>query len=229
MESRESELASRAKEGDREAFSALVGQHRTRIEAIVRMRLDPRLRRRLDTEDVVQETLLKAFQALKKFEWRTEREFRSWLLSIAESVCSDTTRRHLVAGKKPIDREVFLDPNADSRRAGTLVDLLAAPSPTPSRGLRRAERLDRLERALDTLSSHHREVIVLSILRKLSTNEIGRQLDMKPSAVCMLRSRALQKLRQVFGETDSFGLPSRRDFTDSSDNEVPGDRPPSDS
>ena len=43
----------------------------------------------------------------------------------------------------------------------------------------------------------------------MPTSEIAERFGMKSPAVCMLRSRALKKLRQAFGETESLHLPDR--------------------
>ncbi len=54
------ELLQRVRGGDREAFDLLFGRHRTALRAFIDLRLDPRVRARVDPSDVVQETAAKS-------------------------------------------------------------------------------------------------------------------------------------------------------------------------
>ena len=81
----------------------------------------------------------------------------------------------------------------------------------------------RSERAVRELPDHYREVIILSVVQRVPTQEVAARLAMTVPAVCMLRSRALRKLRDVFGNTDSLRLPNRA-FRD---DEARGDPEPS--
>ena len=77
---------------------------------------------------------------------------------------------------------------------------------SPSRSLRRRERLDRLQAALDALSPDHRQVIVLARLKGLRMTEIAERMERSPNAVALLLARALAKLRESFGDTESLPL-----------------------
>ena len=63
--------------------------------------------------------------------------------------------------------------------------------------------------ALDKLSPEHREVIRLARIERLPGAEIARRMNRSPSAVAQLLSRALKKLRERFGDTESLSLPDR--------------------
>ena len=65
-------------------------------------------------------------------------------------------------------------------------DETAASTVSPSRALRRHERLDRLQEALDSLSPDHRQVIVLARLKGLRIKEIAERMDRSPNAVALL-------------------------------------------
>jgi RNA polymerase sigma factor (sigma-70 family) len=67
-----------------------------------------------------------------------------------------------------------------------------------------------LQRALESLSPDHREVILLARVEGLSMKEIAERLHRSPNAVVQLLWRALKKLRDAFGETESLHLPPRR-------------------
>ena len=53
--------------GDREAFERLFGRHRPELRAFIALRLDPRLRTRVDPSDVVQETQMEVYRRLHDY------------------------------------------------------------------------------------------------------------------------------------------------------------------
>ena len=192
----------RAQRGDREAFDALADAHHDRLLAFVRTRLGHSLRTRIEPEDLVQDALLRAFESVARFEWRGPESLFNWLASIVEFRIRDLSRS---TRRRPL-LLLTIDPEGDAV--------------SPSKNLRREERFERLETALDRLSGDHREVIRLAHINKLSLDEIAQRTDRTPGAVRQLLLRALEKMRESFGdETESLHLPSRslesrEDFTD---------------
>ena len=184
-------LIARARQGDRHAFDELAERHRARLLAFIRTRLGEDLRRHAEPEDILQEAYLKGFKSLDRFEWRGERSFFAWLATIAEYVIRELGRSYKLPAV-PLDREP--------------VD----QAPSPSRAARREERFMKLEDAVAGLSEDHRSVIRLSRIEGLDISEIASRMDRSPGAVRHLLLRALQKLRESFGdETQSLGLPQR--------------------
>lgn len=72
----------RAQAGDRDAFDELVEGARSRLEALIRSRLGPSLDKSLEVEDVFQETVLRAFHGIDRFEWRGDDSLFRWLSGI---------------------------------------------------------------------------------------------------------------------------------------------------
>ena len=64
-------LVRRAKDGDRAAFEALTESCRGRLESTVRSRIGPTIKGRIQVEDILQETYLRAFQSVDRFQLRT--------------------------------------------------------------------------------------------------------------------------------------------------------------
>ena len=91
------ELLERARAGDREAFDQLAAQYRGDLLAFSKARLGPSVRRQLEPEDVAQDALLKAFQALDRFEWREPDSFRRWLCGIVEHLIRNASRKQSVS------------------------------------------------------------------------------------------------------------------------------------
>jgi RNA polymerase sigma-70 factor (ECF subfamily) len=184
-------LVERAQKNDPSAFEALVASHRDRLEELVRRRLGSALGASLEVDDIVQETLAWAFRSLPRFRWQGEGSFGRWLAGIGCHVILKAARRE--------------------RRGRTLelVRDVPAPDVSPSKALRRTERFERLETALAKLSSDHRQVILLARIEGLAIREIARRMARSEDAVMQLLSRALKKLKQGFGETESWTLPDR--------------------
>jgi len=185
-----SALVARAQAGDRAAFDELVRLYGGRLNARVRSRMSERLRAKIEAEDTVQETFAVAFQSIRKFQWRGEESFYRWLSSIAE---------HLLwsSSQKKAWEEIRL-----------VADVVARDL-SPSKNVRREERLDRLEKALAGLSDEHRTVLRLVRIEGLKVAEIAERLNRSPDAVWKLLARALVRLKEAFGDTESFHLPYR--------------------
>jgi RNA polymerase sigma factor (sigma-70 family) len=92
-----------------------------------------------------------------------------------------------------------------------------SPDVSASRGLRREERLARLEKSLAQLKPVQREIIVLAKIEGLTAREITRRLGLSEAAVRQAISRGLKQLRERFGDTESLHLPDRRLDGDSDD------------
>jgi len=185
------ELALRAKAGDQDAIRNLVVRFSSRLERFVRSRVGAALQSKLDPEDVVQESFAKAFQVMAALEWRGETAFFRWLASIAENVILNASKKTAL---KPLKFK------AEFPGEGT----------SPSRKLRRNERFDRFQKALDGLSEEHRQVILLVRIERLKVEEIARRMGRSPNAVKKLLARALEELKKAFGETESLHLPPKQ-------------------
>ncbi len=184
-------LLEKAKAGDRAAFDELAGRFKPRIEHFIRSQLGTRLGRAVEVDDVLQETLFKAFRAIGTFEWRDEDSFVHWLGVIAENTIRHAARDVKQAPEIPLPAEIE---TADESH-GTL--------------LRRDERFDRLQGALDALDPVFRKVIVLARIEGLPVKEVARRIGRSPNATSILLYRAAIKLKEIFGDTESLSLPRR--------------------
>jgi RNA polymerase sigma-70 factor (ECF subfamily) len=174
------------------------------------MQLDPRLRRRFDSSDLVHEAFVKALEHLEQFQGRpgdeivkTEGEFVRWLQKILENVVRDK-RAYVFADKRTPGREVSLEVIA-AESSARLDEFLAAPGSLPGEQAEREERLLLVARALDQLPDDERDAILLRYIHKRSLAEIKEQLGRDtPKAVASLLGRALQRLRRLL-DTPSGG------------------------
>jgi RNA polymerase sigma-70 factor (ECF subfamily) len=187
------DLIALARAGDSEGKEALVERYREELDHYIRLRAGGHLRGRVEIEDVFQETLARAFGSIDGFRWQGEGSYLRWLKGIAENVI-------LALAKKYRREEVLVVEDPGAPLADT----------SPSLAARRDERFDRLQKALDLLEPDYREVIVLARLKGLRLKEVGKRMDRSPNAVAHLLSRALTRLKEAFGDTESFSLPPRR-------------------
>ena len=168
---RDSPLVNAARDGDRGAIIQLLERYRDSV-----FRFGMRMcQSDADAEDVVQETLLTAAQKIDTF--RGEASFSSWLYAIARSGCS---RR-----RRTTRREAEVDPDA-------MVD--ASGHPEHAVNQRRLGAI--LERALASLDSGYREVLLLRDVEGLTTPETAAALSLTEAAVKSRLHRARDMLRQ---------------------------------
>jgi RNA polymerase sigma-70 factor (ECF subfamily) len=184
----DSDLLARAARGDRAAFDALLAQVEPRVRAFVRSRLRPGAGGRMDLDEIVQDTLVRAFQSIHTCRGKDLESFVRWLNGVA--------RIAIIKASKPAHHTAL-----------EVVNDAADSKPSAGRALQREERRQRLAAAVGGLSEDHRQVLQLSRLEGLSLKEVAARLGKSPEATKKLLGRALRKLRERFGDTESFHLP----------------------
>jgi RNA polymerase sigma-70 factor (ECF subfamily) len=175
-------------------------RYRAYLHVLARLHLDPRLRGKLDTSDVVQQSLLQAHQALGQFRGQTEGELAAWLRQILAR-CLGNALRDFGRGKRDIGRERSLEAALDASSA-RLAAWLAADESSPSQKAVRQEEAVRLAEALASLPEAQREALILQHWQGWSLAEIGEHLGRTPAAVAGLIKRGLKQLRQMLREAE---------------------------
>jgi RNA polymerase sigma-70 factor (ECF subfamily) len=187
------DLLHQAKAGDRRAFEQLFARHRQYLRQVVAMRLDPRVRPRIDPSDVVQEAQLEAFRRFADYLRRRPMSFRLWLRKTACERLLMLQRFHRQAARRSVDRETAL-PN---RSALELVRQFLARGSTPSEHLDNAETARRVCDALAELAETDREILLMRNLEALSNQEAAEALGIEPAAASQRYGRALLRLRKL--------------------------------
>jgi RNA polymerase sigma-70 factor, ECF subfamily len=168
-----------ARDGDSEAFRSLVDRHSRAVYRLAhRMTGNPH-----DAEDVVQETFLRAYRQLGRFESRAN--FGTWLHRIAVNCSIDLirSRRHQESGTDAADLE-HIEGAAEDR-----VD------PSPERLMLSTEVQARVSAAMASLSDMERSAFVLRHFEGQSIDEISRALGLKANAAKHSVFRAVRKMR----------------------------------
>ncbi len=186
-----------AKEGDESARNQLCGVYVERVRRIVRLRMGGELRSKLESMDIVQDSLMSALRDLKDFNYSNEGDFLRWLSKIAENqILGNLDQLH--AAKRDMRKEVPLEQRSTHTRYSGRQALYPASQTTPSLIFSRREDLDKLEHAMDLLKPAHRQVIILARIEGLAHKDIAARMDKSPDAVGMLLSRALLALTKAF-------------------------------
>jgi RNA polymerase sigma-70 factor (ECF subfamily) len=174
---------------------AALERYRPYLRLLARMRLDPRLRGKLDPSDAVQLTLLKAHQGREPFRGTTEAERLAWLRRIPANTPADALKqfgrdRRDVARERPLE-QTLRDSEAPLRA------LLGGPPSSPSEHAMRHEDLLRLARALEQLPEDQRTVVELHHLQDRAVAGIAAALGRTEAAVAGLVRRGLKRLREL--------------------------------
>lgn len=165
-----------ARDGDSEAFRSLVERH-SRVVFRVAFRMTGNA---ADAEDVVQETFLRAYRQLGRFESRAN--FGTWVYRIAVNCAIDYMRA------RP-KRESAEDDDVLERAAG------GTRQPGAEQLVLAGEIGARVQAALSRLSDMERAAFVMRHYQGFSIEEIGRALGLKTNAAKHSIFRAVRKMR----------------------------------
>jgi RNA polymerase sigma-70 factor (ECF subfamily) len=190
------ELLRQARSGDRQAFELLFARYRSELRRLIALRLEPKIRARLDPSDVVQETQLEAFCRLPDFLERRPMPFRLWLRKTAYERLLVARRRHLQAARRAVGREVPLP----ERSSLLLAQQLLAPGSTPSQRLDRRELAQRVRQALAQLPEPDQEIVIMRAFEGLSNQEVSYVLDIDPGTASKRHGRALLRLHKILSQ-----------------------------
>jgi RNA polymerase sigma-70 factor, ECF subfamily len=186
-------LLARAREGSRTAIGALLDGCGPRLLTLIRVRLGPSLRERVESRDVMQATLLKALVRFEAFRGERPESLMAWLARIAQNEIADLAAYH-GRERRELARTMAVGGTQE-------LDRLAAAVRTETSRIAEGEQSVRLLAALETLAAEHREVIVLRQLEELPFAAIAGRMDRSPDACRMLLARAMAALTMALGPT----------------------------
>lgn len=188
-------LVEQARRGDREAFTALMELHQTKVYNLaLRMTGSPE-----DAADLSQEAFLNAWRGLPAFQG--DSSFATWLYRLTNNACIDFLRREKrrqnVGGALSLDDE-------DTDLANVIPD----HAPSPQAVLEGKELKEAIRSGLAQLSEEHRQVLVLREVTGLSYAEIARVTGLEEGTVKSRIARARLALRNILRSGGNFSAPS---------------------
>jgi RNA polymerase sigma-70 factor (ECF subfamily) len=187
------ELLDQAARGEAAAMDRLLSQQREPLRRMIGLRLDPALAARLDASDVVQDVLLEASQRLKEYVSSPSIPFHLWLRCLARDHVIDAHRRHRLAQRRSLDRELPVGrPDGSSPE---LAAQLRDPELTPASAALQQEMNERVAVALGSMPEEDREIILMKHFEQMPNQEIAQCLGLSQPAAAMRYLRALRRLR----------------------------------
>ena len=194
-ENRRAELIERACDGDNDALQTLLIYYHAPLKAVVGGRIEQRLHRYFEPEDILQEAYAHAFRAVREALFDGPAAFYRWLETIALNQLKDHQRALRRKKRNPARQR------SNIGRAGTtvldLAERLTAPDSTPSRKVARKEAVAALLTSLARLTEDQRSVIRLRFLEGLPVSEVATRLAKTEPAIHMLCHRGLKTLREL--------------------------------
>jgi RNA polymerase sigma-70 factor, ECF subfamily len=192
------ELIARVRAGDGVALNAMFERHRDRLRRMVEIRLDSRLKARLDASDVVQEAYLEVAARLEEYVRDPKLPPFLWLRLVVGERLMKLHRHHLGAQMRDAGREVSLFRGAlPAASSAALAAQLLGRYTSPTQAILRAERILRLQEALNTLEPIDREILSLRHFEELTAAETARVLGIEESTAAKRYFRALKRLKDV--------------------------------
>ena len=183
-EAPEAELIDSAKRGDRAAFGKLIRLHQRRVYACAIQMLGDRG----EAEDAVQETFLRAWRAIDRFDGRAE--LSTWLYRICINVSLNTLRRRRRVDAADLGDPRVPEPAADPTQGQT----------DPRHSAQAAQLYSRLADALDSLSPSLRSTVVLVLLEGVPQKEAAVTLGCSEGTVAWRVHESRRRLRELLGE-----------------------------
>jgi len=182
-ETKSVELVVRAQSGDAQALNQVLKRYLPRLKRWASGRLPWGLRTMLDTNDLVQEALIKALPHIATLEIRTDRALQFYLQRAVKNRIIDLKKR---AGIRPAREE--------------LSENIEAAGASPQDAAAAVEAFEQFQRALASLKKDERRAIMLRIELDLGYDELATQLG-KPTADAarVAVSRAIVRLAQRMG------------------------------
>ena len=192
------DLLERARAGDQQALNDIFSRHRERLRRVVDMRLDMRLQARIDASDVIQDAYLEVATRLEEYLRDPKLPLFLWLRLVVGERLTTLHRQHLGTQMRDAGREVSLYRQAlPAASSAALAAQLLGKHTSPTQAAIRAERMLRLQEALNTIDPMDREVLTLRHFEHLTRAETARVLGIGEEAAAKRYVRALKRLKAI--------------------------------
>ncbi len=194
-------LLERARAGDPRALAEIFSRHRDRLLRMVEMRFDRRLQGRLDADDVLQEAFLDVVARLGDYLREPRLPLFLWLRLVVGERLLKLHRHHLGTQLRDAGREISLYREAlPAASSAALAARLLGKHTSPTQAALRAERMLRLQEALNALDPIDREILSLRHFEELSRAEAARALNISEAAAAKRYVRALKRLKEILAD-----------------------------
>lgn len=178
----ESQLVKLALKGDQTAFAELVELYQEKLYHMAYRMLN----NRQEAEDVVQETFLRVYNNLERY--NDTMKFSTWIYRIATNLCIDRLRK-----RKPV---YSLDAESNEYEGLDGYSMIPSDDRTPESELLLSETQRIIHQAIDTLPPKYKTVMILRYIHELSLQEVGDILNMPVTTIKTRVHRGREFLRK---------------------------------
>ena len=175
-------------------------EHRERLLRMIEIRLQPELRRRVDANDVLQESFMEAYRQLRFGVSAPKISSIVWLRLIVGQQLVAIYRKYCQTQKRDVSRECSISRNKTQADPSATSIFLVGKLTSPSVAASRVELAEKIRECLEKLSPDDRDILSLRHFEQLTSRETAEELDMEPNAASVMYLRALKKFREVLKE-----------------------------
>lgn len=174
------------------ALANFFDRHRQELHRLVRLRLDRRISRRVDTSDILQEAYFESCSRLEAYLRSPQIPPMAWIRRLARQVIARVQREHMETQKRDVRREM----NGGELSRASLYDLSDAITPPIAKAARK-ELQQKIMALVAEMSSLDREILVLIHVENKTVREASQELDIPLETGKKRYRRALMKLKQL--------------------------------
>lgn len=178
----ETRLAKLARNGDRRAFAELVELYKDKIFHLAYRMLG----NRQEAEDVVQETFLRLYTNLHRYD--ETQKFSTWIFRIATNLCIDRLRKRRIT--------YSLDAEVGENNGNDFYEMMASNDDTTEKQVIVSETKRHIRRTIDQMPEKYKSIIILRYLQDLSLQEISEILSMPITTIKTRLHRGREYLRK---------------------------------
>lgn len=177
-------------------------QFRPRLRTLIDLRIDRRIRARIDPSDVIQEAFADAVRRYPAYEQTGDMPPYLWLRFLTLQQLLIAHRKHLSVKARSAAIELPLEViRAMSIETDSVVESLLAGDSSPSGKAVRNEELEQLRLAIEQMEPTDREILVLRHFEQMEFAEIAAVVEMSYDAVASRYRRSLKKLGSILSMT----------------------------
>lgn len=196
--------------GNREAFDRFFERNTARVLVYINYNMGPRLKRKLDPGDLLQNLYLRIYRSFDSFIRRArERGLHKTLIRMADHEITEAYRYHFKVDKRAARREVtaVFRGEGEGEEAASPLDWAPSSATSVSQRVVRQEEYQRVMRLLGELSPLEQHVTVARVIEGRPSQEIADEIGKSRGAVQMIVARVREKLRKRAGEGGASGAP----------------------
>ena len=193
----ENTLVEKAVQGDEMAFATLVEQYSSRIYSVCFSFLS----NRQDAEDCAQETFIKAYRALDKFNYKAS--FYTWIYRIAVNSCHDYRRKHYKTTVVSLNQDLETEDSSVTMQ-------IADDKPLPDEIAESHEMKAMVQQEIEQLPDYLAQILILRDIESLSYQELADILNLNIGTVKSRLARARKQLMEQLKEREQKMQPMRQ-------------------